>query len=271
MTRKTFRTLVTMFGAALILAAANLVSAQILKSPILHLPPAFYTYVSGITAGFEHTCVNRLDGSVYCWGWNGNGQIGITSTANCIQGSNYNSPNPCVDKPQLVLSTGVSQLAAGDTHTCGMSSNGVVNCWGGGGAGQVGNDYTDHPGPQVVATNFLFSSITAGGSTSCGIASGQIVCWGQAPKGLFIGAPKTPSAVSAATDFRSIAVGNQFLCALEGSTSTWLYDDCIGDDARGQLGADPTASWMPRDSQNLAFANFFVFSSANSGSVAPGN
>ena len=272
MTRKYFGT-VAMFVIAILVSmgAAKAASAQIVKQPPnLRWPPIYLgNIVGGITAGFEHTCVTKWDGSVYCWGWNGNGQIGITSTANCIQAPNYNTPNPCVDKPQLVVATGVSQVVAGDTHTCSLAS-GVVSCWGGGGSGQLGNDYNDHPAPQVVATNFSFSSIAAGGSTSCGISNGQIVCWGQAPKGKFLGVPKTPNVVNAATDFQSIAVGSQFFCAVEGSSSTWLYDVCIGDDARGQLGVDPTASWVPKDSSGLAFANFFVFSSANTGTVAPG-
>jgi len=272
MTRKTFRTLVTTFVAAIILAAANLASAQILK-PIFYPRPVYFgNYVSGITAGAFHTCVNRLDGSVYCWGLNSNGEIGITSTASCVLGSNYNSPYACVDKPQLVVATGVSQVVAGDLHTCSLAS-GVVSCWGSGGSGQVGNDYNDHSAPTVVATNFAFSSIAAGGNTSCGISNAQVVCWGQQPKGTFFGAQKTPYVVTAwsGVSFQSVAVGYQFLCGLNATGGGWLDDDCIGADERGQLGADPTASWMPKDMQNLAFANFWVFGSMNNGSVAPGN
>jgi alpha-tubulin suppressor-like RCC1 family protein len=275
MTRKNLDKLVMTLVVAILVSmgAARVASAQILKVPVFPRPVYFGNYVSGITAGFAHTCVNRFDGSVYCWGLNGNGQIGITSTANCIQAPNYNTPYPCVDRPQLVVGNGMSQIAAGDNHTCAMSPSGVVNCWGSGGSGQGGNDYNDHPAPQVVATNFAFSSIAAGGNTSCGISSGQIVCWGDAPKGSFIGVPKTPNVVPAwsGASFQSVAVGYQFLCGLNATGGGWFDDDCIGADARGQLGADPTASWMPKDSFGLAFAKFWLFGSMNNGFSAPGN
>src|SRR5215471_20348633 len=103
MTRSGFGKLV-MFGLAVLfsMGAAKVASAQIiLNIPviILYPPPHFAPFITGITAGFEHTCARKSDGSVYCWGVNSSGQIGVTSTANCIQAPNYNSPIPCVDKP----------------------------------------------------------------------------------------------------------------------------------------------------------------------------
>jgi alpha-tubulin suppressor-like RCC1 family protein len=260
MTRKTLRRLVVVFGMAAVfsMAPAPRASAQIVAYPY----PVYFqlnlgTYVSGITAGFAHTCVRRGNGSVYCWGLNSNGEIGVTSTANCILGSNYNSPYPCVDKPQSVIGTGVSQVAAGDNHTCALLS-GVVSCWGAGGSGQVGNDYSDHPAPQVVATNGVFTSIAAGGNTTCGVSSSEALCWGEAPAGTFLGAQKTPNVVNTVYPIvQSVAVGKQFLCVLMGSS---LVDFCIGNNASGQLGVDPTV--------NGTSVNHIVPSSMNSQSVA---
>ena len=244
MTRSGFGKLV-MFGLAVLfsMGAAKVASAQIiLNIPviILYPPPHFAPFITGITAGFEHTCARKSDGSVYCWGVNSSGQIGVTSTANCIQAPNYNSPIPCVDKPQLVIATGMSQVAAGDMHTCALTTSGGVQCWGDGSYGEVG-DYYNHPAPYTVTTNAVFSSIAAGGSTSCGISNSEALCWGEAPTGVFLGVPKVPNAVNTIWPIaQSVAVGKQFACVLLGSSP--LIDVCLGNNASDQLGADATVN-----------------------------
>jgi alpha-tubulin suppressor-like RCC1 family protein len=36
---------------------------------------------SRVTAGFEHSCGVKDDGTVWCWGTNGHGQLGIEATS----------------------------------------------------------------------------------------------------------------------------------------------------------------------------------------------
>ncbi len=85
-----------------------------------------------IAGGYYHTCaVDAVYGSVYCWGSNQYGQIGDgnTTTTNRLT-------------PTLVsgMSSGVSQIALGDSHSCAlMSSSGSMYCWGYNGNGQLGD------------------------------------------------------------------------------------------------------------------------------------
>ena len=37
---------------------------------------------SALNCNGRHCCVLRMDGRVACWGWNGNGELGIGSTSN---------------------------------------------------------------------------------------------------------------------------------------------------------------------------------------------
>src|SRR5215510_1619669 len=51
---------------------------------------------SDITAGNNHTCAIKNNGSLYCWGLNIDGEIGIASNAACW---GYN----CVTRPTYVM------------------------------------------------------------------------------------------------------------------------------------------------------------------------
>ena len=61
------------------------------------------------------------------------------------------------------------QVAAGGAHSCALSSNGSVSCWG-----------SDEFGQLRAPADERFTSITAGNVHSCGLRSdGTAVCWGS--------------------------------------------------------------------------------------------
>jgi alpha-tubulin suppressor-like RCC1 family protein len=88
-----------------------------------------------------------------------------------------NTPAPVIGNKTFV------DLALGDFHSCALQANGEAFCWGVNSQGQSANGITGDETtslPLVVLGGFIFSSLTAGGSHTCGIqTSGVPVCWGN--------------------------------------------------------------------------------------------
>jgi alpha-tubulin suppressor-like RCC1 family protein len=131
------------------------------NSPTPALVVGLGGFVSGITAGGLHTCAQSGGGSALCWGYNFYGQLG--------NGSTSDSPTPVAVSG---LGSGVVAIAAGDNHTCALTTGGAVQCWGQNAYGQLGNGST---------TN---------GSTPIRVRTTQSISF-TAPAQLVVGAPAT--------------------------------------------------------------------------------
>ncbi|HJO84629.1 MAG TPA: putative Ig domain-containing protein, partial [Candidatus Thalassarchaeaceae archaeon] len=93
-----------------------------------------------ISAGSDHTCAVLDDGSVKCWGSNGNGRLGIGNSTNTGDGANEMGD----DLSAVDLGTGRTAItiSAGYAHTCAILDSGVLKCWGSNGNGQLGQGHT---------------------------------------------------------------------------------------------------------------------------------
>jgi alpha-tubulin suppressor-like RCC1 family protein len=154
-----------------------------LPTPGVDLAPGVATV--HVTTGNQFTCALSGLGKVKCWGYPLNGQLGYGNTA-IVGGGPGQMPPPDVD---LGPGTDVVQLSAGGSHTCVVTVEGSVKCWGKNDKGQLGyghtNDTGDGPGemppPDVdLGANVRAVQITAGGSHTCILTNaGLIKCWGS--------------------------------------------------------------------------------------------
>lgn len=85
-----------------------------------------------LAAGSAHTCARIADGTVRCWGFNGNGQLGYGHTQDI--GDNED-PSSAGEVPLGGIAT---RIAADGNHTCAILETGAVRCWGHGGDGRLG-------------------------------------------------------------------------------------------------------------------------------------
>ena len=209
------------FTACLMLIAAS-ASAQRQKI----VPPNPNDFVT-ITAGDYHTCATKVNGYTYCWGWNGLGQVGTSNSSTCSN---------CVDRPRVVI-TGTKNVDAGRDHTCALSTDGVASCWGNSNYGQLGGGfYGSLSSPNPVSGGLVFSSLSAGQSSTCGTTANGMYCWGAIVDAVH-GTP-SPYRVLSWNGYNNVTVGYLHGCAVYVSGS-WREGDCWGNNRFGQIGADP--------------------------------
>lgn len=109
-----------------------------------------------ITAGGGHTCALLDNGDVRCWGLNTTGQLGYGHTL--AVGDNETPATA----GSLDLAGPAVAISAGSQHTCAMRFDGLVLCWGSGGAGRLGYSNTDTVGNDEQPRDY--GTLSLGGS-----------------------------------------------------------------------------------------------------------
>ena len=90
-----------------------------------------------MATGSDHTCALLNNGSIKCWGYNANGQLGYNG------GGNLNAPSATA----MDLSGATAyRVSTGSNHTCALLSTGAARCWGLNGFGQLGYGHTNSIG-----------------------------------------------------------------------------------------------------------------------------
>ena len=127
--------------------------------------------VAAVSVGGWHTCVLTMTGGVKCWGSNQYGQLG--------DGTTMDSHRP-VDV--VGLTSHVTSVSAGGTHTCALTVGGLSKCWGRGSDGQLGDGlrtaYRTKP-MDVAGLAGEVIAISAGSFHTCVLTTnGGVKCWG---------------------------------------------------------------------------------------------
>lgn len=127
--------------------------------------------VTHMSAGGNHTCAVMTDGGVKCWGYNAHGQLGDGTTNT-------------METPVAVtgLSAKVAAVSAGEYHTCALTTDGGVKCWGYNYDGRLGNGASaDSSVPvDVAGSSSGVAAVVAAAKHSCALMmEGGVKCWGD--------------------------------------------------------------------------------------------
>ncbi|KAL9248158.1 hypothetical protein vseg_021513 [Gypsophila vaccaria] len=204
------------------------------------LVPGIEKEIRHISAGYSHSCAITLDGELYMWGKNNNGQLGLGKSAPKVV------PSP--SKVACLSGINIKMAALGSEHSIAVSDEGVTLSWGGGSSGRLGHDR------QSSLLGFLSSAceftprvikkldgvkvnMVAAGllHSACVDENGNVFVFGESAVGKFSFGSENRSGLSMLSDLpvsEEIACGGYHTCVVTGSRElyTWGSNEngCLG-------------------------------------------
>ena len=213
---------------SIVVAITAVVLIQILP-PLVAPTTAAAPSIADVAGGDYRTCAVTTSHGVKCWGKNWMGALGDgTRTARL-------TPVDVVG-----LGRGVATIAVGEYHSCALTNEGGVKCWGWNNWGQLGIGTTKESLVPVDVPGLSSGviAIAAGSMHTCAVTNaGGVSCWGGNYRGqLGVKSPResarpmdVPGLASGVT---AIVAGGMHTCALTSSGGV----KCWGGTPYGQLG-----------------------------------
>lgn len=175
-----------------------------------------------VATGDGHTCALQSDRSLWCWGRNPDGQLGL-GAGTSIQ----------IRSPQRVGTlSDWERLDVAQDQSCAIRAGGELYCWGAGDALPLGLQRA----PVRIGAFGDWSTVAVSTFAACGTRrAGGLYCWGRNAEGqLGLGTiePRTePALATLGATLTGLSLGRFHGCARD---ATAVY--CTGENNRGQLG-----------------------------------
>ena len=125
--------------------------------------------ITSLATGDRHSCAN-VENQVYCWGNNRDGQLGDGTT---------------IDQMTPVAVQGINgqvvQLSAGASHSCALTIDQALYCWGGNEQSQLGDGSTEDRATALIVSGLAANVrvVATGGFHNCVLVTdNRPLCWG---------------------------------------------------------------------------------------------
>jgi alpha-tubulin suppressor-like RCC1 family protein len=184
-----------------------------------------------VQAGVNHTCAITPFDVAFCWGWNGEGELGDGTTTQRFT--------------PVRVAGGLHwlQLTAAYVHTCGVTTDDRAYCWGSNGTGALGDGTTTRRlRPVPVAGGLPFRQIDAGFGHTCAVTTAdRAYCWGWNGSGALgdgtTASHRTPTVVFGKRYYDHVSAGAAYTCGVTRAHRGF----CWGSNGGGQLGTGSIA------------------------------
>ena len=201
----------------------------------IFFPGPIYTALQ-VSAGGQHSLAIGSDTSLWAWGNNDSGQIGIGFAS-----------NSALSPIQVGFDTYWHQISAGGRHSAGIISydsgaSGYLYTWGDNINGQLGlGDRTDRYFPNAVGFSSIWKKVTTGNNHTLAIKTdGTLWSWGRNFDGqLGLGDTthrSSPVQVGSLTNWKQVSGGGEHTLAIKTNGTLWAW----GSNTNGELGLGDT-------------------------------
>ena len=201
----------------------------------LYAPIDGDSFVS-VDIGLVHSCALANSGTLRCWGFNSDGQLGVGNTSDQV------------GLVESLTSEPVISYSTGRTHTCAILVTRELQCWGANSSGQLGDGTTNQSATPItvnLGVGRTAIAVSAGSGHTCAILDdGNLKCWGANNMGQLgvgdIDQRLTPTTVNLGSGRTAIKINSRRFntCAIldNGQLKCWGWND------RGQVGIGSNTS-----------------------------
>lgn len=157
-----------------------------------------------VSVGANNSCGITATGLLKCWGSNDNGRLGI----GVASGGDSLVP-VAVDASETY-----SEILVGYSSSCGLTTQGILKCWGAKFA-IYGYNYS----PTAVDSSVAYKSVSVGSSHICAITTGNVLkCWGGNSNGQVgdgtTSSSTAPKVIDSGTSYISIGARANKTCGV---------------------------------------------------------
>ncbi len=205
-------------------------------------------FAFALELGGRQSCFLRTTGAIRCWGDGSHGRLGYGDY------QTVGDTETPASKGDVEFGSLVSRVSTGGHHTCGVSTSGVLRCWGWNDNGQLGYASGVH---EMVEKPVNLSNVDVGGEvkqvstgsthTCALLTNGHVRCWGNHLNGRLgyvgqsedVGDNETPASkgdVDVGGTVIQITAGQSHTCALLDTGNV----RCWGEGLEGKLGYNAT-------------------------------